>query len=99
MRVLLQRVTEARVEVAGETVGETGPGFLLLVGVGHGDGETEAALLASKVANLRLLRREQPAAQRIFTWNADSNEHMLAINKAMGFRPVAKWYEWQLHLS
>jgi hypothetical protein len=24
---------------------------------------------------------------------------MLAINKAMGFRPVAKWYEWQLHLS
>jgi GNAT superfamily N-acetyltransferase len=52
-----------------------------------------------KVANLRLLRREQPAAQRIFTWNADSNEHMLAINKAMGFRPVAKWYEWQLHLS
>ncbi len=52
-----------------------------------------------KVGNLRLLRREQPAAQRIVTRNADSNAHMLAINLAMGFRPVAKWSEWQLHLS
>jgi GNAT superfamily N-acetyltransferase len=52
-----------------------------------------------KVANLRLLRREHASAQRIFTWNADSNEHMLAINQAMGFQPVAKWCEWQLHLS
>lgn len=52
-----------------------------------------------KVGNLHLLRREQPAVRRIFTWNADSNEHMLAINKAMGFRPVAKWTEWQLDLA
>jgi D-tyrosyl-tRNA(Tyr) deacylase len=64
VRVLLQRVTEARVEVAGETVGETGPGFLLLVGVGHGDGETEAALLASKVANLRLFADAAGAMNR-----------------------------------
>lgn len=54
MRVLLQRVTEARVRVAGEVVGEIGPGFVALVGVGHGDGEEQARWLARKVAGLRV---------------------------------------------
>jgi D-tyrosyl-tRNA(Tyr) deacylase len=54
MRVLAQRVTQARVTVAGETVGEIGPGFLLLVGVTHDDTATQADLLARKVANLRI---------------------------------------------
>ena len=54
MRVLAQRVTFARVTVGGETVGEIGPGLALLVGVTHGDGEREAALLADKAANLRV---------------------------------------------
>jgi D-tyrosyl-tRNA(Tyr) deacylase len=54
MRVLVQRVSRARVVVAGETVGEIGRGLLLLVGVTHDDGEGEASLLASKVANLRI---------------------------------------------
>ena len=64
MRVLLQRVTEARVEVGGETVGETGPGFLLLVGVTHGDGAAAAAPLAAKVANLRLFADAAGAMNR-----------------------------------
>ncbi len=42
MRVLIQRVAWARVQVAGHTVAEIGPGLLLLVGVTHGDGEAEA---------------------------------------------------------
>jgi D-tyrosyl-tRNA(Tyr) deacylase len=54
VRVLAQRVTEARVTVAGETVGAIGPGFLLLVGVAAGDGPAEVELLARKVANLRV---------------------------------------------
>jgi D-aminoacyl-tRNA deacylase len=54
VRVLAQRVTEARVTVAGETVGETGPGFLLLVGVTGTDTTAEADLLARKAANLRV---------------------------------------------
>ena len=54
MRVLIQRVTEARVTVAGESVGEVGPGFLLLVGVTGADTAAEADLLARKVANLRI---------------------------------------------
>lgn len=58
MRVLVQRVTRSRVRVAGETVGEIGPGFLLLVGVTHDDGAAEADLLAGKVAHLRVFDDE-----------------------------------------
>jgi D-aminoacyl-tRNA deacylase len=54
VRVLAQRVTQARVTVAGETVGEIGPGFLLLAGVTGADTPAEADLLARKVANLRV---------------------------------------------
>jgi D-aminoacyl-tRNA deacylase len=54
MRVLAQRVTRARVTVAGETTGEIGPGFLLLVGVTLDDTAAAADLLARKVANLRV---------------------------------------------
>jgi D-aminoacyl-tRNA deacylase len=54
MRVLAQRVTRARVTVAGETTGEIGSGFLLLVGVTLDDTAAAADLLARKVANLRV---------------------------------------------
>ena len=54
MRVLIQRVTRASVSVAGETVGKIGPGFLLLVGITHGDTPEMAAQMAQKVANLRI---------------------------------------------
>jgi D-tyrosyl-tRNA(Tyr) deacylase len=54
MRVLVQRVSRARVVVAGETVGEVGRGLLLFVGVTHGDSDADAAFLAAKVAHLRI---------------------------------------------
>lgn len=54
MRVLAQRVTRANVNVGDETVGEIGPGLLLLVGVTTGDSANEAELLARKIANLRV---------------------------------------------
>ncbi len=54
MRVLVQRVTRARVTVADESVGEIGPGFLLFVGVTLEDTPAEADLLARKVAYLRV---------------------------------------------
>lgn len=54
MRALVQRVAFARVAVGGETVGEIGPGLLVLLGVGHGDGEREAELLAAKLTKLRI---------------------------------------------
>jgi D-tyrosyl-tRNA(Tyr) deacylase len=54
MRALIQRVTEARVTVAGERIGEIGAGLCVLVGVTHDDDDATAAKLASKVAHLRV---------------------------------------------
>jgi D-tyrosyl-tRNA(Tyr) deacylase len=54
MRVLLQRVDGARVEVDGRVVGEVGRGFLALVAVARGDAPAAAGKLAAKVAALRV---------------------------------------------
>lgn len=63
MRILLQRVREARVTVDSETVGEIGgaehpPGLLLLVGIGVRDTETVLEPMARKVVNLRIFGDE-----------------------------------------
>ncbi|HEX8990092.1 MAG TPA: D-aminoacyl-tRNA deacylase [Anaerolineales bacterium] len=54
MRVLLQRVSRASVTVDGQVISKIGAGLLILVGIGHGDGEPQAEFLAEKVANLRI---------------------------------------------
>jgi D-aminoacyl-tRNA deacylase len=55
MRSVVQRVTRASVTVDGEEVGAIGPGLVALVGVTHTDTPAEAARLAGKLANLRIL--------------------------------------------
>jgi D-tyrosyl-tRNA(Tyr) deacylase len=59
MRAVLQRVSEARVRVNGEIVGEIGRGLLVLLGVGQGDGEADARFLAEKTAGLRIFEDAQ----------------------------------------
>jgi D-tyrosyl-tRNA(Tyr) deacylase len=59
MRVLIQRVSKASVTVEGQTISNIGKGLLILLGIGHGDGEEQAAFLAEKVANLRIFEDEQ----------------------------------------
>jgi len=54
VRIVVQRVRAASVEAGGATVAATGPGLLIFVGVGRGDGEEDAAWLAEKVAHLRV---------------------------------------------
>jgi len=54
MKAVVQRVLEARVRVDGETVGEIGPGLLVLVGVGQEDAASDAEQLAAKIARLRI---------------------------------------------
>ncbi len=54
MRALVQRVSEARVRIDDEVVGEIGPGLCVLVGVTHHDDEHVAAKLARKIWNLRI---------------------------------------------
>ena len=59
MRALLQRVSNASVTVEGQVVSQIGKGLLILLGIGHGDGEEQAAFLAEKTANLRIFEDEQ----------------------------------------
>ena len=54
MRALLQRVKEASVTVAGQKIGEIGPGLLILICAMQGDSEAEADQLAAKIAKLRI---------------------------------------------
>ena len=63
MRAVVQRVTQARVDVAGETVGEIGTGLMVLLGVTHDDTIDAAARLAAKIWNLRIMRDEKSAAE------------------------------------
>jgi len=52
-----------------------------------------------KVANLRAYTDRRPGERRINTWNAQENEHMLAINVALGFEPVGVAAVWQKKLG
>lgn len=54
MRVVLQRVRSGRVSVEDQVVAEIGRGLVILVGVGHDDGEAEARWMAEKCAGLRI---------------------------------------------
>ena len=59
MRLLIQRVSEASVSIAGEVIGRIGAGMLVLVGVGQQDGEAEAQWMANKCAGLRIFEDRQ----------------------------------------
>jgi D-tyrosyl-tRNA(Tyr) deacylase len=61
---LVQRVSEARVVVAGRTIGEIGPGLLLLVCAERGDSQVQADKLLAKVLKLRIFSDEQGKMNR-----------------------------------
>jgi D-tyrosyl-tRNA(Tyr) deacylase len=58
MRVLLQRVSSGKVSVDDQTIARIGQGLVILLGIGHGDGEDQAVFLAEKIANLRIFEDE-----------------------------------------
>jgi len=58
MRALLQRVSKASVTVDEQTISAIGKGLLILLGVGHEDGEEQAKFLAEKIAYLRVFEDE-----------------------------------------
>ena len=64
MRALVQRVSEARVSVGGEVVGEIGPGLLVLVCAMRGDDAAAADWLARKVVALRIFRDDEGRMNR-----------------------------------
>jgi D-tyrosyl-tRNA(Tyr) deacylase len=54
MQVVVQRVSEASVTVAGDVVGQIGPGLLALVGIAEADGDDELRWMAEKLVKLRI---------------------------------------------
>lgn len=64
MRALIQRTSGAKVTVDGGTVGEIGPGLVVLVCAMRGDSEAESAWLARKTVNLRIFRDDQGRMNR-----------------------------------
>jgi D-tyrosyl-tRNA(Tyr) deacylase len=64
MRLVVQRVSRAKVTVEGRVTGEVGPGLMILLGVGKEDTSLVAAAMAEKVANLRIFEDEQGKMNR-----------------------------------
>ncbi|HAC80330.1 MAG: D-aminoacyl-tRNA deacylase [Candidatus Binatia bacterium] len=54
MRAVVQRVRQARVEVAGSCVGQIGPGMLILLGIHREDGSAEVRVLARRLLSLKI---------------------------------------------
>ena len=54
MRAVVQRVSEASVTVDGSVIGQIGRGFLVLLGISHGDTQKDVVWMATKIAGLRV---------------------------------------------
>lgn len=59
MRVVIQRVNHAQVDIDGKTVGKIGKGFLLLVGIKNGDELPVIKKTADKIAKMRIFEDEE----------------------------------------
>ncbi len=64
MRAVVQRVSRAKVTVAGELTGEIGVGLLILLGVAEEDTQTDASFLAEKLVGLRIFPDDEGKMNR-----------------------------------
>jgi D-tyrosyl-tRNA(Tyr) deacylase len=87
MRAVVQRVSQAIVTVDGLVVGEIGAGVLVLLGITHGDGETQAAYLARKIAGLRVF---EDAAGKMNLTLADVGGAVLVVSQFTLYGDVRK---------
>jgi D-aminoacyl-tRNA deacylase len=91
VRALLQRVSEASVEVGDECIAEIGPGLLALVAAGTGDSDQNARRLAEKIARVRIFGDDQGRMNRSVVDVAGSvlcvSQFTLYADLARGNRP------------
>ena len=78
MKAVIQRVSEARVEVDNVTSGAIGAGILVLLGVEKGDGDKDAGWMAEKVANLRIFEDDGGKMNRSLI---DSGGEILSVSQ------------------
>jgi D-aminoacyl-tRNA deacylase len=78
MRAVIQRATRGRVTVDGATIGETGPGLVVLVAVGREDSAATAADMAEKIFNLRIFNDEAGKMNRSL---AETGGEVLAVSQ------------------
>ena len=78
MRVVIQRVAHAHVDVDGNTVGSIGPGLLVLLGIEDADGREDIAWLSNKIVNLRIFNDAQGIMNRSL---ADTQGGILLISQ------------------
>jgi len=64
MRIILQRVSQARVSVSGKAIAQIGPGLVLLVGIDPSDQQDQARYLAEKIAHLRIFEDQDGKMNR-----------------------------------
>ena len=78
MRAVITRVARASVRIDGETVGEIGKGFLVLLGVHADDTEAEAARVADRICGLRVF---EDAAGKMNVSPADAGAELLIVSQ------------------
>jgi len=81
MRAVIQRVSEARVKIEGTTVGEIGPGLLVLLGVAQADTDEDTRWLAEKICALRIFADADAKMNRsLLDLVADSGSQRSALS-------------------
>jgi D-tyrosyl-tRNA(Tyr) deacylase len=87
MRACIQRVSEAHVKVDGVETGRIGRGLVVLLGVGHNDGDAEVNWLAEKVVGLRIFEDDAGKMNRSLT---EAGGAMLVISQFTLYGDAAK---------
>lgn len=87
MRIVLQRVREASVDVEGTVVGKIGPGLLVLAGIGASDDEALLRFMAEKIVNLRIFEDD---AGKMNLSLRDSSGSILAVSQFTLFADCRK---------
>jgi len=87
MRIVVQRVSRASVDVGADRVGEIGPGLLLLVGIGPEDVDLDLSRVAGKIVNLRIFEDKDGRMNRSLL---DVEGQILAISQFTLFGDTRK---------
>jgi D-tyrosyl-tRNA(Tyr) deacylase len=78
MKAVVQRVSSARVEIDGETIGKIALGLLVLLGVARGDDEKDASWMAEKIVGLRIFEDDEGKMNRSLL---DAGGSLLAVSQ------------------